>query len=193
MSQRYLVLDTDPADDSLRWDLDEVLTDALPDYGFEYRFRRAEADDLVHDVWEAKDTRATLRLVANRATPAHYVLIQAGADETVNEIADGLEGKLPILAPAELYDRASGYEEDPSALVRMALGADFPDPGAETVSLIERAFSHEQPLIRYRAAEAAALAPSAALRGPLEALAQDDPDESVRQMAEIAIEAHGAA
>src|SRR6478609_1929478 len=186
MSQRYLVLDADPANDSLRWDLDEVLRERLPDYGFEYRFRTAEADDLFHDKWEAKDTRAVLTLVSNRSTPVLYLMIEAGDRETVDEIAEGLDAKLPFLSLAELKDRAAGFDRDPSALVRLALGSDHPQADAGTVEILERAFSHEQPLIRFRAAEAAALAPSADLRAPLEALAQDDPDESVRQMAEIA-------
>ena len=186
MSQRYLVLDSDPADDSLRWDLDEVLRDAVPDHGFEYRFRSAEADDLFHDKWEAKDTKAILTLVSNRATPALYVMIEAGDRGTVDEIANALEGKLPFLSLAELKDRASRFDEDPSALVRLALGSEHPQADAGTVKIIERAFSHEQPLIRFRAAEAAALAPSADLVAPLDALAQDDPDQSVREMAEIA-------
>jgi hypothetical protein len=186
MSQRYLVLDSDPANDSFRWDLDEVLREAVPDYGFEYRFRDRQADDLSHDKWEAKDTKAILTLVANLATPAHYLMIEAGEPETVDEIAAALEGKLPVLSLAQLKDRAERFDQDPSALVRLALGSDYPQADADTVRIIERALEHEQPLIRFRAAEAAALAPNADLRGPLDAVARNDPDESVRQMAEIA-------
>src|SRR4051794_38580755 len=130
MSQRYLVLDSDPGNDSFRWDLDAVLREAVPGYGFEYRFRTREADDLFHDKWEAEGTRAILTLVANLATPVHYLMIEAGDAGTVDEIAAALEGRLPILSLADLKDRAARFDEDPSALVRLALGSDHPEADA---------------------------------------------------------------
>jgi hypothetical protein len=189
MSQRYLVLDSDPFDDGLRWNLDRALAAALPELDFEYRFRRKKTEQLIHDIWEAADTKAILTLVSDRGTPAHYVMIEAGDEPTVDRVADALDGELPVIALRELQARASRVDEDPAALVRLALGTEYPAPDLRSAELIAAGFRHEQPLIRYRAVQAAALAPTDEFHATLDELARDDPDPSVRGMAETAIRA----
>jgi len=193
MSRRYLVLDSDPADDALRWELDRALrTGALSDLCFEYRFREADHETLLRDMWEAQDTQAILTLVSDRATPAHYLIVAAGSDELVDRIAGELERVVPIVPLETLQEQAGRIDEthDAASLVRLALGSDAYEPDPRSVALISDGFSHEQPLVRYRSAEAAALAPHRAFIPALDRLAAEDPDASVREMAHRAARAH---
>jgi hypothetical protein len=189
MSQRYLVLDSDPHDDGLRWNLDRALPAVLPDLGFEYRFRKTDHASLVRDIWEAAGTQAILTLMSDRATPAHYLMIEAGSDELVARISRELENVIPAMPLSTLQERAERVDEDPSALVRLALATDAYAPDPRSVDLIAAGFAHDEPLVRYRAAEAAALAPHEAFLATLEALAREDPNESVRGMAKMAADA----
>jgi hypothetical protein len=190
MSSRYLVLESDPSDDGVRWTVDAALTASLGDLGFEYRFRQPGEETLYRDVWEAAGTRAIVSLVADLETPVHYVMVEGESDDLIGRIASALAAALPAVALETLQERAARVDEDPASLVRLALGADAFAPDQRTVELIAAGFEHEQPLVRYRAAEAAALAPSASLLQRLDALAREDPNESVRGMAAHAAQAH---
>lgn len=189
MAQRYLVLDSDP-DDSFRWELDRLLQEHLADLGFEYRFREDKTDNLYQDVWEGKDTKAILDLVADLDAPYHYIMVASGSRELTDQIADKLLSieAIPIISLEKLQNLAEvGDESSASALPRMALATDNYDVDKRSISIILSAFKHEQPLIRYRAVQAAGLALAIEFPPILKELAKNDPDEAVRSIAEKAI------
>ena len=191
MSQRYLVLDSDPRDDALRWTFDRALPTCLPDVAFTYAFRDRGGPDLLRDRWEATGAVAILSLVSDRRTPAHYLMIEAGSPELVERIAAAVSSVLPVIPLATLQVRAE-TSDDPSALVRLALGSDARGPDDRSAEIIAKGFDHPDALVRYRAAEAAGLAPRRDFGPRLAAMAGDDPDPAVRGMAVIAARTCGS-
>lgn len=192
MIERYLVLDSDPEDDGLRWNLDRSLRALLPDVGFEHRYREGKPGGIQRDVWEATDTAAILSLVADHRTPSHYVLVESKTEELADRVARELETVLPVI-PLERLQELAEEGEDPSALVRMAQGADPVRLDDKSASIIEKAFDDDEALVRYRAAQAAGLAPRSQFHASLERMATTDEDSSVRKMAEIAARASAGA
>jgi hypothetical protein len=188
MVERYLVLDSDPEDDGLRWNLDRALPGLLPDAGFEHRYREGDPNGLQRDVWEGKDTKAILSLVADHKTPSHYVLVEATTEALADQIAEELGSVLPVLSLATLQERAQDGD-DPSDLVRMAQGADPVKLDARSAKIIAAKLGDEDALTRYRAAQAAGLAPLPEFLEPLEAMAEGDEESSVRSMAKLAADA----
>jgi hypothetical protein len=188
MIERYHVLESDPADDGLRWQIDRSLAALLPELGFTYRFREGDEGGLVRDLWESDGTQVILGLVADHQTPSHYVMVEAVSDELADRVMAELETVLPVLDLEQLQERAE-RDDDPGALVRLAQGLGPGGPDARSAAIIERAFGHPDALTRYRAAEAAGLVPRAEYLAKLEQMAAEDPDESVRQMAEAAAQA----
>lgn len=188
MAQRYLVLDSEP-NDSFRWDLDRLLHTHLADIGFEYRFREKKTDSLHRDAWEGKDTVSILDLNADLDTPAHYIMISSGSQELSDQIAEKLLAieAIPIISLEKLQDIAEkGDEASADALPRMALATDPNNVDKRSIDIILASFKHEQPLIRYRAAQAAGLALAIEFPPILKQLAKNDSDKAVRSMA-----AHG--
>lgn len=188
MAQRYLVLDSTLDIDSFRWNLDSLLQGWLKDFDFQHRYREGDPVGLQRDVWEAKDTAAILSLVEDHKTPAKYIIVESGSHETTDKIADKLD-EVPMVATVSLKElqHLAENSNNPSELVRMALATTPEDVDKRSVEIILAALKHKQPLVRYRAAQAAGLALSVEFPPMLKDLAKNDSDEAVRSMAEHAI------
>jgi hypothetical protein len=181
---RYLVLDSDPSDDGVLGSLAR----ALGPLGFEYRFRRGEGEQIIQDVWEGENTDAVVTLVSDHHTPSQYVMVEGRSDESEDRVASELAGGLPVVPLQTLQERAADGE-DASDLVRLAQAVEPDEVQDRSARIVAEALDHEEPLFRYRAAEAAGLMRRPEFHERLEQLAGDDPDDSVRAMAEAAARA----
>lgn len=188
MSQRYLVLDTLLDVDSFRWSLDSLLQGWLKDFDFQHRYREGDPKGLQRDVWEAKNTAAIVSLVEDHKTPAKYIIVESGSNETTSQIAQKLDD-IPMVATISLRElqHLAQNSDDPSDLVRMALATDPEKVDTRSIDIIMTALKHYQPQVRYRAAQAAGLALAIEFPPVLQDLAKNDADEAVRSMAGKAI------
>jgi hypothetical protein len=179
---RYLVLDSDPSDDAVFG----ALAVKLGELGFEYRYR--EGETITQDVWEDERSDAVVTLVGDHHTPSRYVMIEGRSAQTEERVAAELVDGLPAVPVPVLQERAADGE-DASDLVRLAQASEPDRVEDRSAEIVARALEHDEPLFRYRAAQAAGLMRRPELRERLERLARDDSDESVRAMAEAAAQA----
>ena len=189
MIERYLVLDSDPDDNELRWRIDRSVRALLDDVGFEYRYREGDPQGLERDVWEGAGTEAILSLVADHHTPSHYVLVESKTEALADRVADELKSVLPVVALEQWQDRAA-QGDDPSDIVRMAQAADPVRLDDRSAAIIAKGLEDDEDLVRYRSAQAAGLAPRKRFRAVLEQLAHaEGEDPAVREIARIAARA----
>src|SRR5205823_1556872 len=96
---------------------------------------------------------------------------------------------LPVWSSAALHEAAErGMEEDPGALVRLAL-AEGAEADPRTMRLLERALHHSDKELRISAIEAASLTQWPAAKALLAWVRENDPDQEVRRYADEALDA----
>lgn len=181
------------ADRPVQADFD-ALEDALD--GIEKRFgllfgyaRSEDQPGARRHVWsEYRQGQASIELIDDDELPARYVQVASPDEQEREGLAEELGGHLPVVPVEELRaaarDRA---EEDPAALVRMALGESAP-PDHEAVEIVRTHLNPDAPRPRREAAvTAAALLRSPELVPHLERLRDAEEDPNERQAIEQAI------
>jgi hypothetical protein len=156
---------------------------------FEYIGDERLSDDVVRFMYVQRDGNAQLAVVNDYTAGVRYLIVGASDETEAAQIAAIFGERLPFVPLQELQEYASRHmDHDPAALIRLALGAgnrvDTP-----TMAVFRTAFQHPEPLVRFRAAEAAGLTcwPESML--VLNALTHSDPSPEVREMARRALAA----
>lgn len=189
-SRRHRIIGLGPTDDYL--DYIEYATDQLGEAA-SMRFEMDEVqspDGVLHGyVYLEQEGRARLTFVDDPDTLVRYVIIEANEDGDVQRIDEALTQLLPIRSFAQLREAAEqNMSEDPSHLVRMALGADT-EPDTETLSVLDRALHNKQRDVRIAAIEAASLTQWPECAEPLTYVRDNDPEHDLRDYAEQALDA----
>jgi len=120
-----------------------------------------------------------------------YLEVGSPSPEMTRRVGEWLIQHLPVVPLEELQDEARLHmQDDPHALVRMALGssADRHSEDKQGLEILERGLRDEDELVRYYAAMAAVFAGWASLTPTLRTLSREDPDEDVRRMANHALD-----
>jgi hypothetical protein len=131
---------------------------------------------------------AVISVVEDFQLHVRYMIVEAHPDHAIWPTGFP-EGFLPIVSLAELQDAAAeAIVRDPQALVRMALATGAAED-ERSVALITEGLRSEDELVRFRAAESAALTGWEVFAQQLQCLARHDPGPEVREMASKAFEA----
>jgi hypothetical protein len=154
-----------------------------------YGFYRDLADTLGEHVYLEEHDRALVHLVEDDALPARYLQIGADTASTVEAIAACLRGSVDWIGLPELQRIArTEMEHEPSALVRMALGAG-PQADSESLALLAAGFDSPSEALRLKAIEAAAMLCWPELLPRVGALGDSDASPEARELARSALEA----
>lgn len=160
------------------WDL-VAGQDADPEAGTEYE-----------RIW-LTDTTLTLHYVEDRVARYAYVFLAGDDLEAVERIVPDLMRVLEPWTPAELLDgvrKAAPGPDRGRAVLRAAIGAPL-DFDQEFFDCVRSALEHPEPPMREIGILATSYAAWPRYRPPLEAIARDDPDAEVREMAQAALRA----
>ena len=191
MSRSYVMLRTHPDDESVFEAMYPVLNELALRHGLAFRYGSVEqpAEDMVRHVYHEQSSRAELSLVNDWRAQAQYITVEAADANLAQAIASTVAERLPSWTLDALRaDAEMRMDEEPEALVRLALAAgEHAEP--EVAALIERAAAAEDDLIRFRAAEAAAITGWPRFADVFRPLAAGDSSPEVREMAGHAVAA----
>lgn len=160
------------------WDL-VAGQDADPESGTEYE-----------RVW-LTDTTLTLHYVEDRIARYSYVFLAGDDREAVERIVPDLMRVLEPWTPAELLDGVREAKPGPDrgrAVLRAGIGAPL-DFDQEFFDCVRSALAHPEPPMREIGILAGSYAAWPQYRPLLEAIARDDPDAEVREMAQATLRA----
>lgn len=191
VSRSYLVLRSHPDDTAVFEALYDAFDRLSVEHGFALEFVGTEETDpdLVQHRYQDTADRALLTLVNDWRAGAQYLMAEAPTPEAAERVTGTLRLVLGGWTVAELQAQAQArMEDEPETLLRMALGVgERADP--RTVELLSRGARSDDPLVRFRAAEAAAIAGWPGLADVFRPLRDGDESPEVREMAGHAVAA----
>jgi hypothetical protein len=188
LSRRYFVLRSDPADLSFFNEIQAAIESLEESHGLraEYRGYDLRGAGLGRHSYVVADG-AEISVVEDFQLHVRYMIVEAPPGHAIWS-TDFPNGVLEVVPLDELQDAAAEtMGRDPNSLVRMALGTG-PTEDERSVALVNEGLRSEDDLVRFRAAEAAALTGWEVFIGELQWLAEHDVSPEVREMASKAFE-----
>jgi len=182
--ESYYVLESNP-NDSVFVNVLIRTIDAAGEVGmmFDLPGRDNLSVDLTRLTFRERTGRAQIILVDDSTATVRYLIVAAESIPDAKKLTIWLSKRLPFRSLASLQaDARRVVGSDPEALVRLALGTSATsDP--ETLAIFRDGMRSPEPLVRFRAAEAASLTRWPDLRSDLEQLQVNDPSPEVREIA----------
>lgn len=191
MSRSYLVLRSHPDDTAVFEGIYDAFDRLSVDHGLAFELDSTEevAEDLVRHLYREASERASLSLVNDWRAGAQYLMAESATPGTAEQVADTLRQVLGGWTLEELRAQAEErLEDEPESMLRLALGSgEHADPRA--VEILARGARSDDPYVRFRAAEAAAIAGWPELADVFRPLRDADESPEVRGMAGDAVSA----
>ena len=157
----------------------------------EHEWQDKELGDDQPQEWHAPHEDATVRWINDAETGVMFFEVEGPGRKTV---AKQLADAIPMLGVEDLEEVVKARSDDRPSLRRALYIVATAAPATadqRVVDLLTRHFAHEDPVVRRTAMIAAAITRWPEFVEPIKAL-QEDPDESVREVAESALQALGA-
>ncbi|GAB3879249.1 hypothetical protein GCM10029964_031310 [Kibdelosporangium lantanae] len=186
MKRRYHVLrpglDEDMVDQT-----EDVLLDLHGSGHPHYRLEDIQGNlDLAGHIFLADPSEPVVTVVRYARAGTWYVIVEGHDDDRVDEIADLLTARLPVLDIATLYCAAE--DGDARDLVRLALGA-AAQPDADVTRLLTARLRSADPRTRAAAMESAGLTGFPDLLDVLEEAVEAEQDPDVKEFGATAVAA----
>lgn len=182
--RQHLVLDAGPADDL--FDIVEANLADPANTGLEFFLDEVSqpAPDLTHYAFLEENGRARVVLVVDSGTPVQYLVVEAHDPADTGRLADALARDFQVVSQARLREEAElNLDENPSHLVRMALGAPA-EADREMIDILRRGLRSPEHDTRLAAIEAAGLTQWPDLLTPLRETASSEQDAELKLFAE---------
>jgi hypothetical protein len=189
MSRQYYVLETDPSELSFLDTMQDALDLIEEQYGtrFSYAFYEKGGEGLGRHVYVEEHKQAIISLAVNFAIPTYYLIVEAATQEKL-ELISSLLNDILFFVPLETLQKNARNQMyyNPQSLVQMALGTGN-NSDSESLEILLSALRNQDPLVRFRAVEAASLTGWSEFTPLLEFMSQSDESSEVREMASQAL------
>lgn len=141
-----------------------------------------------HYIWFGSHPNDEIAVVDVFSIPLRYVVVRASSETRAMQLVEAVRVVVDHVPVAVLRARVqANVQEDPAALMRLAISLTSLDP--ESKDIFARALASSSEAVRFQALMAAALLRSSQLLSELRSLAESEQNDTLRRLAHHAVEA----